>query len=114
MARYATPQETVRIKSVWETIPAQLAKENHRFQYKSIKSGARAKDYGLAIDWLASAGMINKCVNVSAGLVPLASHANRDSFKIYMVDTGLLCSKVAPTHQPLRMHLMLTQASCRV
>ena len=93
MAKYATAQETIRIKAVWESIPAQLAKENHKFQYKTIKSGARAKDYELALDWLTSAGMINKCINVSEGKMPLSAYADNEAFKIYMVDTGLLCSK---------------------
>jgi predicted AAA+ superfamily ATPase len=93
MAKYASAQETIRIKASWDSIPAQLSKENKKFQYKVIKSGARSKDYEQAIDWLTSAGMINKCINVSEGKMPLAAYADNDIFKIYMVDTGLLCSK---------------------
>ncbi|MDR0999826.1 MAG: ATP-binding protein [Clostridiales bacterium] len=93
MAKYATAQETIRIKAAWESVPAQLAKENRKFQYKVIKSGARANDYELALNWLASAGMINKCINVSEGRMPLSAYADNEAFKIYMADTGLLCSK---------------------
>jgi predicted AAA+ superfamily ATPase len=93
MAKYATAQETIRNKAVWDSVPAQLAKENHKFQYKVIKSGARANEYEMALEWLKSAGMINKCINVTEGKMPLASYAENDIFKIYMVDTGLLCSK---------------------
>jgi predicted AAA+ superfamily ATPase len=94
MAKYATPVETTRNMAVWDSIPAQLAKENRKFQYKVIKSGARAKDYGAAMNWLAAAGMINKCVNVTEGKLPLKAYEKPDIFKVYMVDTGLLCSKL--------------------
>lgn len=94
MAKYATPQETTKIMAAWSSVPAQLAKENHKFQYKVIKSGARAKDYEVALDWLKAAGMINKCVHVSEGKMPLSAYAENEAFKVYMVDTGLLCSKL--------------------
>lgn len=94
MAKYATPQETTRIMAAWASIPAQLAKDNHKFQYKVIKSGARAKDYEVALDWLNAAGMINKCVHVTEGKLPLSVYADNGMFKVYMVDTGLLCSKL--------------------
>jgi predicted AAA+ superfamily ATPase len=93
MAKYATPQETARILSAWASVPAQLAKENRKFQYRVIKSGARAGDYEVALGWLAAAGMIHKCVKVTQGKMPLSSYAENDIFKVYMVDTGLLCSK---------------------
>jgi len=98
MAKYATPQETTRIMAAWSSIPAQLAKENHKFQYRVIKSGARASEYEVALDWLRAAGMINKCVHVTEGKSPLSVYAQNEAFKIYMVDTGLLCSKfgIAP------------------
>jgi predicted AAA+ superfamily ATPase len=94
MAKYATPQETTRIMAAWASVPAQLAKENHKFQYKVIKSGARANDYEVALDWLKAAGMINKCVHVTEGKMPLVSYAQNETFKVYMVDTGILCSKL--------------------
>jgi predicted AAA+ superfamily ATPase len=93
MAKYATPQETTRIMAAWSSVPAQLAKENRKFQYKVIKSGARAKDYDITLDWLKAAGMINKCVHVTEGKLPLSAYAENEAFKVYMVDCGLLCSK---------------------
>lgn len=94
MAKYATPQETTRIMAAWGSVPAQLAKENHKFQYRVIKSGARAGEYEVALNWLSAAGMIHKCVRVTEGKYPLAAYAENETFKIYMVDTGLLCSKL--------------------
>ena len=93
MAKYAEPKETVKIIAAWRSIPAQLAKENRKFQYKVIKSGARAYEYEMPLQWLESAGMINRCIKVSEGKFPLTAYADNDSFKIYMADTGLLCSK---------------------
>ena len=93
MAKYATPQDTTRIMAAWGSVPVQLSKENHKFQYKVIKSGARAYEYETAIDWLKAAGMVNICTRVREGKMPLAAFADNDSFKLYMMDTGLLCSK---------------------
>jgi predicted AAA+ superfamily ATPase len=93
MAKYATAQETTKIMSAWASIPAQLAKENRKFQYKVIKSGARAYEYETPLDWLKFAGIINKCVRITEGKLPLLAYADNDSFKVYMMDTGLLCSK---------------------
>ena len=95
MAKYATPQETTKIMAAWASIPTQLSKENRKFQYKIIKSGARAYEYETPLDWLKFAGIINKCNRVTEGKIPLTAYADNDSFKIYMADTGLLCSKSA-------------------
>ncbi|MCL1982577.1 MAG: ATP-binding protein [Clostridiales bacterium] len=94
MAKYATPHETAKLMAAWASVPSQLAKENHKFQYKVIKSGARSKDYEIALDWLKAAGMINKCVHVAEGKMPLSAYADNEAFKVYMVDTGVLCSKL--------------------
>ncbi len=93
MAKYAAPQETTKTMAAFASIPAQLAKENHKFQYKVIKSGARAYDYEPSLDWLKAAGIINKCVLAKEGKLPLSAYVENGSFKVYMVDTGLLCSK---------------------
>jgi predicted AAA+ superfamily ATPase len=94
MAKYASPQETAKIMAAWASIPAQLAKENRKFQYKVIKPNARASEYEASLDWLKAAGMINKCVLAAAGKLPLAAYAKNEAFKVYMADTGLLCSKI--------------------
>lgn len=93
MAKYASPNETVKILAAWSSIPAQLARENHKFQYKMIKSGARSSEYETPMSWLAAAGMIYKCTRITQALLPLTAWADNSSFKIYIMDTGLLCSK---------------------
>lgn len=93
MAKYATPHETTRIMATFNSIPAQLAKENKKFQYKVIKSGARAYEYETPVEWLRSSGVILKCIKCNEGKLPLAAYSDFNSFKVYMTDTGLLCSK---------------------
>lgn len=93
MAKYASAQETARIMGAWGSVPAQLAKENRKFQYKVVKSGARASEYETSLHWLQAAGIINKCVRVSEGRLPFSAYADNSSFKVYVMDTGLLCSK---------------------
>ena len=93
MAKYATPHETTRIMATFNSIPAQLAKENKKFQYKVIKSGARAHEYETPVEWLRASGVILKCTKCNEGKLPLAAYSDFNSFKVYITDTGLLCSK---------------------
>nr|WP_314784430.1 AAA family ATPase [Olsenella uli] len=72
MAKYApNPTDVARARDVWNSVPGQLAKENHKFQYKQVRSGGRASQYDGAISWLLSAGLVDKCVRVSSGQVPV-------------------------------------------
>ena len=93
MAKYATSTETTKIMAVYNIISAQLAKENKKFQYKLIKSGARAYEYETAINWLNASGIINQCTKIREGKLPLSAFIEPESFKIYMSDVGILCNK---------------------
>lgn len=91
MVKYApSPTDVARARDVWNSVPGQLAKENHKFQYRQVRSGGRSSEYESAISWLLSAGLIDKCMRVSSGQVPLRLHEDRGSFKIYANDVGLL------------------------
>ena len=94
MAKYALPVDTVKIMSTYHSVPTQLAKENKKFQYKFIKSGARSNQYETAIDWLCVSGIVIKCVRIHQGHYPLSVHSEPGIFKIYMGDIGLLRSKL--------------------
>ncbi len=99
MAKYATPDETVKIMAAFNSVPAQLAKDNRKFQYKIIKTGARAHEYEYPVEWLKASGVVCKCTKVTEGRLPLPVFAQNDFFKLYMTDTGLLCSKFSlPAH----------------
>lgn len=91
-SKHAPKQILPRIKMVWESIPAQLAKENKKFIYGIIKEGARAKDFELAIQWLDDSGLLHKVYNVSKPALPLAAYKELSAFKLYHNDTGLLCA----------------------
>lgn len=79
-----------RIRQVWDSIPAQLAKENKKFIFGAVKKGARAADFETAIQWLVDAGLIYKVCRVEAPKYPLKFYKNDSAFKIYMLDCGLL------------------------
>ena len=88
--KHVNPAELPRIRMVWQSLPVQLAKENKKFFFGHIKKGARSKDYETAIQWLQDSGLIYKVNKVSAPLLPLRAYADLSSYKIYMLDTGLL------------------------
>ena len=79
-----------RILMVFRSIVAQLAKPNEKFMYGAVKEGGRARDFEEAIEWLVSAGMLNRVYNVSKMEHPLAAFDKLDQFKLFVFDTGLL------------------------
>lgn len=89
-SKHAPAIEVPRIRMVWHSVPAQLAKENRKFIYGVVKEGARAKDFELAIEWLKDAGLIYKVNRCKKGLLPLAAYEDFSAFKIFMSDIGLM------------------------
>ena len=79
-----------RILMVFRSIVSQLAKPNEKFMYGVVRKGGRARDFEEAIEWLVSAGMLNRVYNVSKPEHPLAAFDKLDHFKLFMFDTGLL------------------------
>ena len=89
------PKETLpKVNIVWEAIPSQLAKENKKFIYSAIKKGSRAKDFENAIQWLLDAGLVYKVPRVVKIEKPLKFYEDFDSFKLFVVDLGLLGAMV--------------------
>ena len=89
-AKYAESRDIPRIHSLWHSLPAQLSKENRKFIYKVIKSGARSKDYEDALMWLEDASMIHIIYNISKPNIPISAYEQKDAFKVYACDCGLL------------------------
>jgi len=89
-SKYAPSRIVPRIRLLWNSIPAQLAKEQKKFIYGLIKSGARAREYELALAWLMDCGLIQKVEHISKPSVPLAAYASPGSFKLFLLDIGLL------------------------
>ena len=79
-----------RILMVFRSIVSQLAKPNEKFMYGAVREGGRARDFEEAIEWLVSAGMLNRVYNVSKMEHPLAAFDRLDQFKLFVFDTGLL------------------------
>lgn len=101
MAKYATTADTVKIRSCFNSIPAQLAKENKKFQYKVVQRGGSAALFGESIEWLAQAGIVLKCQKIDHGTNPIAVYADLSSFKLYMSDVGLLVMKSGTPQQTI-------------
>lgn len=89
-AKYADSREIPRIHAIWHSLPAQLSKENRKFVYKVIRTGARSKDYEDALMWLEDAGMIYRIYNITKPGIPLTAYEESDAFKVYACDCGLL------------------------
>ena len=79
-----------RILMVFRSIASQLAKTNEKFMYGAVREGGRARDFEEAIEWLVSAGMLNRVYNVSRTEHPLSAFDKLDQFKLFVFDTGLL------------------------
>ena len=79
-----------KIRLLWQNVPAQLAKENKKFIYTALKSGARAREYETALQWLHDAGMIRQVFRVSPPRLPISSYQDFSAFKLYLHDVGLL------------------------
>lgn len=89
------PNEIVsRIRMLWNSIPAQLAKENKKFIYGLIKEGARAKEYETALLWLADCGLVHQVNRVNAPNIPLKAYEDLKAFKLFTLDVGLLSCMV--------------------
>lgn len=93
MSKYADNMEVIRTQGAFESLVVQLGKDNKKFQYKLIKSGARASQYGDSIDWLIKAGIVLQCTKCEQGLMPPSAYRDLSSFKLYFSDVGLLFKK---------------------
>ncbi|MDR3189385.1 MAG: ATP-binding protein [Prevotellaceae bacterium] len=90
MAKYADAATSVKIRACYDSIPAQLAKENAKFQYKVVQRGGTATIFGEAIEWLNLAGITLKCQRLEHGFTPINAYMDLINFKLYMGDIGIL------------------------
>ncbi|QIK58342.1 ATP-binding protein [Dysgonomonas sp. HDW5A] len=89
-SKHAPTDVVPRIRMVWNSVPAQLSKENRKFIYGLIKQGARAKEFELALSWLMDCGLIHKVNRISKPALPLKAYEDMGAFKLYLLDIGLL------------------------
>lgn len=91
-----------KVSAIWNSLLAQLAKENKKFIFKLVREGARARMYEDALAWLELSGLIYCVREAAVARIPLRSYASSKAFKIYMLDVGLLGALSG-----LRAHIIL-------
>ncbi|MVX60102.1 ATP-binding protein [Enterorhabdus sp. NM05_H27] len=89
VSKHLSRTETEYTLAAWNSLPAQLSKENKKYIFGHIKSGARAKNYHAAITWLTKSGLVLKVPRVTKPGVPLSAYTN-SAFKLFALDVGLL------------------------
>lgn len=90
MSKHAPKQQVQRINMVWNSIPSQLARNNKKFIYGALRKGALANDFEIAIQWLVDSGLVHKVHRISKPVVPLKFYEDMSSFKLFLLDCGLL------------------------
>lgn len=90
MSKHVPKQQVQRINMVWNSIPSQLARDNKKFIYGALRKGARANDFEIAIQWLVDSGLVHKVHRISKPVVPLKFYEDMSSFKLFLLDCGLL------------------------
>lgn len=90
--KHTTADEAVKISLVWNKIPMQLAKENRKFIFTALRKSARGRDFESSLQWLSDASMIHRAHLITKPGIPLKSYAEPDAFKVFMLDSGLLCA----------------------
>lgn len=94
--------DTQRARMVFQAIPSQLARANRKFIFGVLKKGSRAADYDTAIQWLVDAGLVYKVCNLTKVAMPLNFYIERNTFKLFLLDVGLLgAMSQAPADQML-------------
>jgi uncharacterized protein len=93
-SKHAPAEIVPRIRMLWNSIPAQLAKENKKFIYGLIKQGARAKEYEMALLWLTDCGLAHRIHRIEVPKLPLKAYEDLKAFKLYLLDVGLLSCQV--------------------
>jgi len=89
-SKHAPHAAVPRIRMLWSTVPAQLARENSKFVYGLIRQGARAREFELALQWLLDCGLVYKVHRVTKPDMPLMAYQDFNAFKLFMLDVGLL------------------------
>lgn len=91
ISKHTSKTKSIRIGQVLASLPSQLAKENKKFIFGTVKKGSRAADFELAIQWLADAGLVYKICRVTKVAMPLKFYEDISAFKLFFLDVGLLC-----------------------
>lgn len=89
-SKHAPSSAIPRISEIWRSLPSQLAKENRKFIFKLVRTGARAREYDIALQWLQLAGLVYKIYDSNNPVIPLTAYDDVAAFKVYLFDVGIL------------------------
>ena len=92
ISKHAKGREKQLVRMCYDAVPKQLAKELKKFQYSTVEKGQTRRKYGGSVQWLRDSEIVNACYNIREPYLPLMANANEEQFKLYLNDTGLLCS----------------------
>ena len=90
IAHYAAPDNKIKAEKCYFSMPLQLGKQNHKFQYSVVEKGSNARKYGSSIEWITQADLVIRSFNVDPLKAPLDNHADDSDFRLYPADCGLL------------------------
>jgi predicted AAA+ superfamily ATPase len=93
-SKHAAPLLSTKLRMLWNSIPAQITKENKKFIYGAVRPGARARDFEVAIQWLVDSSLVNKVNRVATPRPPLKAYEDFGAFKMFVHDIGLLGAMV--------------------
>lgn len=98
-AKHPVMSDVAKIGQVFNSLPSQLARENKKFIYQLVRTGARAREYEDAIQWLIRAGLVYQVKLISKPGIPLSAYDDVSAFKLYALDVGLMrkMAKLSPT-----------------
>lgn len=91
-SKHIMPEQVERVRLLWNAIPSQLVKENKKCVYGKIKPGARSKDFEIALNWLIDSGLVHKISRASEPKMPLKAYEDASSYKLFLLDVGLLAA----------------------
>jgi Predicted ATPase (AAA+ superfamily) len=89
-SKYAESKDVPKINHLWSSIPSQLARDNKKFLYQSVRTGARSREYEDALLWLSHAGLVHRVFKITKPGLPVSAYDDLSAFKLYLIDVGLL------------------------
>jgi predicted AAA+ superfamily ATPase len=89
-SKYAESKDVPKINHLWSSIPSQLARDNKKFLYQSVRTGARSREYEDALLWLSHAGLVHRVFKITKPGLPVSAYDDLSAFKLYLLDVGLL------------------------
>ena len=89
-SKHVEKKDIPKINYIWNSLPSQLARENKKFLYQTVRPGARAREYEDALLWLSNAGLVTKVYCSEKPGIPLTAYDDLTAFKVYLPDVGVL------------------------